>query len=101
VSDRSSKSRSASARSRQRRGAAPRSGTRAAPAATTGVATTLRPVRPASAALARRFTGGATPTFTLSREMEFAYIRADLRRLAIIAGSLLVLMLLILVIVER
>jgi hypothetical protein len=33
--------------------------------------------------------------------MEYSYIRADLRRLAIIAGSLLVLMLVVLVVVER
>jgi hypothetical protein len=33
--------------------------------------------------------------------MEYAYIRADLRRLAIIAGGLLVVMLIVLVIVER
>ena len=49
----------------------------------------------------RRLTGTGTSGFTLSRELEYAYIRADLRRLVIIAGGLLVLMLFILVIVER
>jgi hypothetical protein len=63
--------------------------------------TAARPARSTSAAIARRFTGSATPAFALSREMEYAYIRADIRRLVVIAGSLLVLMLLILVIVER
>jgi hypothetical protein len=40
-------------------------------------------------------------TITLSREAELAYIRADMRRLFIIAGLLLILMMVILVIVER
>jgi hypothetical protein len=37
----------------------------------------------------------------LSREQEFAYIRSDMRRLFIVAGSLFALMVLILFIVER
>jgi hypothetical protein len=37
----------------------------------------------------------------LSREQEFAYIRSDMRRLFMVAGALLALMLVILFIVER
>ena len=64
-----------------------------------GLTATPRPPRTASTAFARRLVGA--PSFSLSREMEYAYIRADLRRLIIIAGGLLVLMMVILVIVER
>jgi hypothetical protein len=38
---------------------------------------------------------------TLPREVEYAYIRADLRRLIIIAAALLALMFVILFVVER
>lgn len=101
MSDKSTRSRSASTRSRQRRSASTRGPARPPAAGTASVAgPTPRPSRAASSALARRFTGGA-PSFTLSREMEYAYIRSDLQRLAVIAGGLLVLMLVILVVIER
>ena len=38
---------------------------------------------------------------SISRDAEIAYIRADMRRLIIIAGALLVLMVVILVVLER
>ena len=37
----------------------------------------------------------------LTREQEFAYIRSDMRRLFLIAGGLLVLMLILLIVVNR
>ena len=37
----------------------------------------------------------------LSREQEFAYIRSDMRRLFLIAGGLLALMLILLIVVNR
>ena len=37
----------------------------------------------------------------LTREQEFAYIRSDLRRLFVIAGGLLAVMLILLVVVNR
>ena len=55
-----------------------------------------RPSRPrAAAAIA-----GATAV-TLSRDAEYAYIRADMRRLVMIAGALLALMLAIMVLINR
>jgi hypothetical protein len=49
----------------------------------------------------RRAAAALAPPIGLTREAEYAYIRADLRRLLITAGGLLALMLVILVIVER
>ena len=43
----------------------------------------------------------AARPFALSRSEEYRYIRADLRRLLITAGSLLALMLVLLVVVDR
>jgi hypothetical protein len=42
-----------------------------------------------------------TRAVELTREQEFAYIRADMRRLVIIASGLLALMLLLLIVVSR
>jgi hypothetical protein len=41
------------------------------------------------------------PAIELTREQEFAYIRLDMRRLIVIAGGLLALMLVLLVLVSR
>lgn len=41
------------------------------------------------------------PPVGISREAEFAYIRSDMRRLFVIAGALLALMLVLLVLVNR
>ena len=48
----------------------------------------------------RRAAMAATPAIELTREQEFAYIRSDMRRLIIIAGALLALMLALLIIVN-
>ena len=51
---------------------------------------------------ARRSTVATPPRpVGISREAEFAYIRSDMRRLVVIAGALLALMLLLLVLVNR
>jgi hypothetical protein len=49
----------------------------------------------------RRATASATPAIELTREQEFAYIRSDMRRLIVIAGGLLALMLVLLIVVSR
>jgi hypothetical protein len=49
----------------------------------------------------RRVTASATPAIELTREQEFAYIRSDMRRLVVIAGGLLALMLALLIVVSR
>jgi hypothetical protein len=54
-----------------------------------------------SARRSRRVASTAATAVVLPREVEYAYIRADLRRLILIAAGLLVLMLVILVVVER
>jgi hypothetical protein len=41
------------------------------------------------------------PVSTLTREAEYAYIRADLRRLMVISGILLALMLVIMIAINR
>ena len=50
---------------------------------------------------ARRVTVATPHTVGITREAEFAYIRSDMRRLIVIAGVLLALMLLLLVLVNR
>lgn len=50
----------------------------------------------------RRSLAAAAPRIVeLTREQEFAYIRSDLRRLFLIAGGLLAVMLILLVVVSR
>jgi hypothetical protein len=49
----------------------------------------------------RRARPNVASVVALPREIEFAYIRSDMRRLLIIAGALLALMLVILFLVER
>ena len=51
---------------------------------------------------ARRFMVTAAPRVAeLSREQEFSYIRSDMRRLFLIAGGLLAVMLVLLIVVSR
>ena len=50
---------------------------------------------------ARRTAPVATNLPGISREVEFAYIRSDMRRLLVIAGALFALMLVLLVLVNR
>ena len=77
---------------------------RAAGGASSGTATPPTPkLSPRAAAFRARRGGTAAQAtaVTLSREQEMIYIRDDLRRLVYIAGSLLVLMVVILYIIER
>lgn len=75
----------------------------AAPASAVASAPPAPKLSPRAAAFrARRGGTSAQATaFTLSREQEMVYIRDDLRRLIYVAGSLLVLMIVILYIIER
>jgi hypothetical protein len=51
---------------------------------------------------ARRSVTTASPqVIELTREQEFAYIRSDMRRLILIAGALLAVMLILLIVVSR
>jgi hypothetical protein len=50
---------------------------------------------------ARRTTATAPHPVGITREAEFAYIRSDMRRLIVIGGVLLALMLLLLILVNR
>ena len=50
---------------------------------------------------ARRAAPAATNLPGISREVEFAYIRSDMRRLLVIAGALFALMLVLLLLVNR
>jgi hypothetical protein len=94
-----------SGRTRQRRKGAPRGG-RHGLTRPTG---TVREVSPLGAEIvvaaptrARRSVAMPAPrAVELTREQEFAYIRSDLRRLFVIAGGLLAVMLILLVVVNR
>ena len=57
------------------------------------------PAQPATRA--RRPVPAAMNLPGISREVEFAYIRSDMRRLLVIAGALFALMLVLLVLVNR
>ena len=105
MSDGASRRTVTSGRTRQRGKGAPRGGrhglTRSSVAAReesplpdTIVVGTPTPTR-------RRVTMPATHAAELTREQEFAYIRSDMRRLIIIAGGLLALMLVLLIVVSR
>lgn len=77
---------------------------RAAASSGSGAATAPSPKLSPRAAAFRARRGGAAAqatAVTLSREQEMIYIRDDLRRLIYVAGSLLVLMVVILYIIER
>lgn len=81
-----------------------RDANRAAASASPGAATAPAPkLSPRAAAFRARRGGTAAQAtaVTLSREEEMVYIRDDLRRLVYIAGSLLILMVVILYIIER
>ena len=86
--------------SRSSRKEANRAATGAASSATAPPAPKLSPR--AAEFRARRGSSTAQATgFTLTRAQEMVYIRADLRRLIYIAGSLLVLLLVILYFIDR
>lgn len=44
--------------------------------------------------------GAQSPSYVLPREVEYAYVRSDLRRLIITAGALLILMFILLFILD-
>ncbi len=64
-------------------------------------APTSPPAASTRSARYRRTGALGVPTFTLSRDQEMAYIRSDMRRLFVIAGALLALMMLILLLSNR
>jgi len=105
LSDSASRRTVTSGRTRQRGKGAPRGGRHGL----TRSATTLRTDSPrpeatvvGSPGRARRRVGiPATVAVQLTRDQEFAYIRSDMRRLIIIAGGLLALMLVLLIVVSR
>ena len=106
LSDGASRRTATSGRTRQRGKGAPRGGRHGLtrPAATVreesplGAETT---VVAAPTRARRRVAMPAPRAVELTREQEFAYIRSDMRRLFIIAGGLLALMLILLIVVSR
>jgi hypothetical protein len=71
-------------------------------------ATTTRVVRPVGDGIVAAPTRGRRPGLAaaprvaeLTREQEFAYIRSDMRRLFVIAGGLLAVMIVLLFVVSR
>jgi hypothetical protein len=90
----------------QRKQNKPRTPKRDTNRAASGSAVSAQPapkLSPRAAAFRARRGGSAAQAaaFSLSRAQEMLYIRDDLRRLIYVAGSLLVLMLVILYIIER
>ncbi len=105
MSESASRRTATSGRTRQRGKSAPRGGRHGL----TRSAATLREVSPlpeptvvdAATRSRRRVAMPTTRAVELTREQEFAYIRSDMRRLVIIAGGLLALMLILLIVVSR
>ena len=96
---------SSSGRTRQRRKGGPRGGRHGLtrPAVTVPEETSLGDGVVVTTPTRVRRTG-ATPApraVELTREQEFAYIRSDMRRLFVIAGGLLAVMLVLLIVVSR
>ena len=105
MSDGASRRTDTSGRTRQRGKGAPRGGRHGL----TRSAVAVREVRPlpdttvggVPTRTRRRVAPTATRAVELTRGQEFAYIRADMRRLVVIAGGLLALMLVLLIVVSR
>ncbi len=92
-------------RTRQRRKGAPRGG-RHGLTRSTGIVREERPfgdeIVVVAPTRARRSVAAPAPrAVELTREQEFAYIRSDLRRLFVIAGGLLAIMIVLLIVVNR
>jgi hypothetical protein len=105
LSDNSRKRATTSGRTRQRSKGAPRGGRHGLTRSTVTVQVD-RPLREETdvnspTRVRRRTATSTTPAIELTREQEFAYIRSDMRRLFIIAGALLALMLVLLIAVNR
>lgn len=104
MSERGSGPRSPSRQPRTRRKGAPRGGRHglSRPAPASEPIEELELVEVAAPTRSRRVrTERPMPTPTISREAEMAYVRADMRKLFVISGALLALMLVILALVGR
>jgi hypothetical protein len=105
LSDGAQRRTATSGQTRQRDKGAPRGGrhglTRSAVTVREEVPLREGPIVDEPARARRRVAMPATRVVELTREQEFAYIRADMRRLVIIAGGLLGLMLVLLIVVSR
>ena len=107
MSDEATRRRGPSGRTRQRRKGAPRGGrhglTRPAMVVPDEDAVLVEEsfAVTAPSRLRRPMKVAAAPAAELNRETEFSYIRSDMRRLFIIAGGLLALMLVLLVVISR
>jgi hypothetical protein len=110
LSDKTARKKSATRSQRQRRKGTPKGSPRGEQRPANGpilvqgdTVVTATAVAPSPAVVRTRRTRpmNLAPAFALSRAEEYAYIRADMRRLIFIAAVLLVLMLAILVVVER
>ena len=105
MSDNSRRRAATSGRTKQRSKGTPRGGrhglTRAAVSVRAEPPTREETAFGAPTRVSRRPAMSATPAVELTREQEFAYIRSDMRRLMIISGALLALMLVLLFVVNR
>ena len=104
MSDGASRRSGTTGRTRERRRGAPRGGRHGL----TRPAGPARVVSPAGDGTVSAVTRGRRPVamtaprvVELTREQEFAYIRSDMRRLLLIAGGLLAVMLVLLILVNR
>ena len=105
MSDGAQRRTATSGQTRQRAKGAPRGGRHGLTRSATNVPD-KSPVREATVAgtaarSRRRMAVPTTQAVVLTRAEEFAYIRSDMRRLIVIAGGLLALMVLLLVVVNR
>ncbi len=105
MSDGAPKRPSTSGRTRQRRKGVPRGGRHGLTRSTVAVQEESPlgdEIVVEATTRARRSVARPVPrTVELSREQEFAYIRSDLRRLVLIAGGLLAVMLVLLIVLNR
>ena len=104
MSDGASRRTTTTGRTTQRRKGGARGGRHGLtrPAATSQVASPVGDRVVAAPTRARRSVAPAAPRVVeLTREQEFAFIRSDMRRLFLIAGGLLAVMLILLILVSR
>jgi len=104
LSDGASKRSATAGRTREGRKGGPRGGRHGLtrPAATTRVVAPVGDRVVAAPTRGRRTGLAAAPRVVeLTREQEFAYIRSDMRRLFLIAGGLLAIMIVLLVVISR
>jgi len=106
LSDSATRRRTISAQTRQRRKGATRGGRHGLSRSTVAIAGDAlaidQPTAASGRARGRRpLLGTAARPLGISRETEYAYIRSDMRRLFVIAGALMALMLILLIFVNR